>query len=30
MHFIALTGMEDFKEALRAYNEKRPPKFVGR
>jgi enoyl-CoA hydratase/carnithine racemase len=30
MHFVALTGMEDFKEALRAYHEKRPPKFVGR
>lgn len=30
MHFIALTGTEDFKEALQAYNEKRPPKFAGR
>ncbi len=30
MHFSALIGMEDFKEALRAFNEKRPPKFTGR
>ena len=30
MHFMALTGMDDFKEALNAYNEKRPPKFIGR
>lgn len=30
MHFTALTKMEDFKEALAAYNEKREPKFTGR
>jgi enoyl-CoA hydratase/carnithine racemase len=30
MHFSALIGMEDFKEALRAFNEKRPAKFTGR
>jgi enoyl-CoA hydratase/carnithine racemase len=30
MHFTALTGTEDFQEALKAFNEKRPPKFVGR
>jgi enoyl-CoA hydratase/carnithine racemase len=30
MHFASLTGTEDFKEALQAYQEKRPPKFVGR
>lgn len=30
MHFIGLAGMDDFKEALRAFNEKRPPKFLGR
>jgi len=30
MHFTALIGMEDFKEAMRAFNEKRPPKFTGR
>ena len=29
MHFVALTGMDDFKEALNAYNEKRAPKFMG-
>ncbi len=30
MHFVALTGTEDFKEALRAFGEKRPPRFEGR
>jgi enoyl-CoA hydratase/carnithine racemase len=30
MHFTALTSMQDFKEALLAFNEKRAPKFVGR
>jgi enoyl-CoA hydratase/carnithine racemase len=30
MHFSALTGTDDFKEALRAFSEKRPPKFLGR
>ena len=29
-HFKSLAGMEDFKEALRAFNEKRPAKFTGR
>jgi enoyl-CoA hydratase/carnithine racemase len=30
MHFSALIGMDDFKEALSAFNEKRSPKFTGR
>jgi enoyl-CoA hydratase/carnithine racemase len=30
MHFSALIGMDDFKEALKAFNEKRAPKFTGR
>lgn len=30
MHFMALTGTDDFKEALKAFNEKRAPKFMGR
>ena len=30
MHFRALTQMDDFKEALAAFGEKRPPKFTGR
>jgi enoyl-CoA hydratase/carnithine racemase len=30
MHFVALAGMDDFKEALLAFNEKRAPKFTGR
>ena len=29
MHFSALIKMDDFKEALRAYAEKRTPKFTG-
>ena len=30
MHFSTLITMDDFKEALRAFNEKRPAKFTGR
>jgi enoyl-CoA hydratase/carnithine racemase len=30
IHFVALTGMDDFKEALQAYTEKRPSRFMGR
>ena len=30
MHFSALIKMDDFKEALAAFNEKREPKFTGR
>jgi enoyl-CoA hydratase/carnithine racemase len=30
MHFSTLIKMDDFKEALSAFNEKRPPKFTGR
>ncbi len=30
MHFRGLTQMEDFRESLRAFGEKREPKFTGR
>ena len=30
MHFTRLASMEDFRESLRAFNEKRPPVFKGR
>jgi enoyl-CoA hydratase/carnithine racemase len=29
MHFSGLIAMDDFKEALNAFNEKRPPKYTG-